>query len=112
MSSGATATHDASLYNEDLAAIPLEKRTWGTYNYASLWVAMDRTARYPAIAAAVGRLRPRTMALDGEVIVRDGKGVSRFQLLQQGKGNPEYAVFDCMAWSIGTLNFAASLRSD
>jgi len=58
--------------------------------------AMDRTARYPAIAAAVGRLRPRTMALDGEVIVRDGKGVSRFQLLQQGKGNPEYAVFDCM----------------
>jgi nucleobase:cation symporter-1, NCS1 family len=41
MSSGATATHDASLYNEDLAAIPLEKRTWGTYNYASLWVAMS-----------------------------------------------------------------------
>jgi len=58
--------------------------------------AIDRTARYPAIAAAVGRLRPRTLALDGEVIVRDGKGVSRFQLLQQGKGNPEYAVFDCL----------------
>src|ERR1700687_3695394 len=33
--------HKASLYNEDLAPIPLEKRSWGTYNYASLWVAMS-----------------------------------------------------------------------
>ena len=36
-----TSTHDASLYNDDLAPIPLAKRTWGTYNYASLWVAMS-----------------------------------------------------------------------
>jgi len=33
--------YDATLYNEDLAPIPLERRTWGTYNYASLWVAMS-----------------------------------------------------------------------
>jgi nucleobase:cation symporter-1, NCS1 family len=32
---------DTSLYNEDLAPIPLERRTWGMYNYASLWVAMS-----------------------------------------------------------------------
>jgi nucleobase:cation symporter-1, NCS1 family len=41
MSSTVAVTHDASLYNEDLAAIPLQRRTWGTYNYASLWVAMS-----------------------------------------------------------------------
>jgi NCS1 family nucleobase:cation symporter-1 len=41
MSSSVAATHDASLYNKDLAPIPLERRTWGTYNYASLWVAMS-----------------------------------------------------------------------
>jgi len=35
------ATHDPQLYNEDLAPIPLAKRTWGTYNYAALWVAMS-----------------------------------------------------------------------
>src|SRR5713101_3102392 len=34
-------TIDRSLYNPDLAPIPAEKRTWGTYNYASLWVAMS-----------------------------------------------------------------------
>src|SRR5580700_4140680 len=32
---------DASLYNPDLAPIPREKRSWNTYNYASLWVAMS-----------------------------------------------------------------------
>lgn len=32
---------DPSLYNHDLAPIPQEQRSWGTYNYASLWVAMS-----------------------------------------------------------------------
>ena len=30
-----------SLWNEDLAAVPSDERTWGTYNYVSLWVAMS-----------------------------------------------------------------------
>ena len=34
-------SHDPSLYNQDLAPIPMERRTWGMYNYASLWVAMS-----------------------------------------------------------------------
>jgi NCS1 family nucleobase:cation symporter-1 len=29
------------LWNQDLAAVPPERRTWGTYNYAALWVAMS-----------------------------------------------------------------------
>jgi len=37
----AAAGYDASLFNSDLAPIPLERRTWQTYNYASLWVAMS-----------------------------------------------------------------------
>jgi len=32
---------DRSLYNEDLAPVSPERRTWSTYNYASLWVAMS-----------------------------------------------------------------------
>jgi NCS1 family nucleobase:cation symporter-1 len=34
-------TYDPTLYNPDLAPIPQNRRTWGTYNYASLWVAMS-----------------------------------------------------------------------
>src|SRR5258705_2962314 len=29
------------LINEDLAPIPPEKRTWGTWNYAALWISMS-----------------------------------------------------------------------
>ncbi len=35
------ARYDPALYNKDLAPIPIERRTWGLYNYASLWVAMS-----------------------------------------------------------------------
>ena len=58
--------------------------------------AIDRTARYPGIASAVRKLKSQTLALDGEVVVFDSRNVSRFQLLQQGKGHPRYAVFDCL----------------
>jgi len=33
--------HDPTLYNHDLAPVPPSRRTWGIYNYASLWVAMS-----------------------------------------------------------------------
>jgi NCS1 family nucleobase:cation symporter-1 len=33
--------YDLSLYNEDLAPVPPEKRTWGTYNFAALWISMS-----------------------------------------------------------------------
>ena len=32
--------YDPSLYNEDLAPVPKEKRSWGTYDFASLWISM------------------------------------------------------------------------
>src|SRR4029079_1927676 len=30
----------SSLYNEDLAPVPVSKRNWTTYNYAALWISM------------------------------------------------------------------------
>ena len=32
---------NSSLINEDLAPIPQSKRTWGTWNYAALWISMS-----------------------------------------------------------------------
>lgn len=34
-------TTNTSLYNEDLAIVPAEKRTWGTWNFAALWISMS-----------------------------------------------------------------------
>jgi len=30
----------SSLYNEDLAPVPISRRNWTTYNYAALWISM------------------------------------------------------------------------
>jgi bifunctional non-homologous end joining protein LigD len=56
----------------------------------------ERTDRFPRIAAAIRALPPTTLVLDGEIVVFDTKGVSRFQLLQQNQGEPVYAAFDCL----------------
>jgi bifunctional non-homologous end joining protein LigD len=59
--------------------------------------AIDRTDRFSDVAAAMRKLRPSTLLLDGEVSVFDREGVSRFQLLQNlGAGKSVFAVFDCL----------------
>ena len=55
-----------------------------------------RTARFPRIAAAIAALRAQTLILDGEVVVFDNQGVSRFQLLQRDNAKAVYAIFDCL----------------
>ncbi len=32
---------DSPLINEDLAPVPVSKRSWGTWNYAALWISMS-----------------------------------------------------------------------
>ena len=59
----------------------------------------DRTDDFPDVAAAVAALPAATLVLDGEVVVFDAGGVSRFQLLQRrgaGASSPVYVVFDCL----------------
>lgn len=34
------AIEASPLYNEDLAPVPIARRTWTTYNYAALWISM------------------------------------------------------------------------
>lgn len=41
MTTQLTPPPDPSLYNADLAPVPPGRRTWGVYNYLSLWVAMS-----------------------------------------------------------------------
>ena len=36
----ASAIATSPLYNEDLAPVPIARRTWTTYNYAALWISM------------------------------------------------------------------------
>ncbi len=58
--------------------------------------AKDRTGTFSAVAKAVAKLPGRALLLDGEVVVFDRQGVSRFQLLQRLETEPKYGVFDCL----------------
>jgi bifunctional non-homologous end joining protein LigD len=60
--------------------------------------ALDLTAGFPDVASAVAALPGGDLVLDGELVVLDAKGVSRFQLLQRrGSGaRSRYAVFDLL----------------
>lgn len=65
----------------------------------------DRTNDFPDIAAAIASLPASTLALDGEVVIFDGAGISRFQLLQRrlegdAQAAPVFAVFDGL-WARG-----------
>lgn len=59
----------------------------------------DRTGDFPEIAAALAALPAPTLVLDGEVVILDAGGVSRFQLLQRravDASPPIYVAFDCL----------------
>ena len=56
----------------------------------------DRTGAFSNVAEAVAALSSETLLLDGEVVVFDERGVSRFQHLQRFNAEPRYAVFDCL----------------
>jgi bifunctional non-homologous end joining protein LigD len=57
---------------------------------------IDRTKGFPGVVDAIRALKVSTLVLDGELVVFDRKNVSRFQLLQQGRGGAVYVVFDCL----------------
>ena len=56
----------------------------------------NRTERFSGIAAAIAKLPAKTLALDGEAVAFDKRGISSFQLLQQNTASATYAVFDCL----------------
>jgi len=60
----------------------------------------DLTAGFPGVVDALRGLPDRDSVLDGELVVFDANGVSRFQLLQRRGIDPRtrtvYVVFDCL----------------
>ena len=59
---------------------------------------LDLTAGFPDVAEAVAKLPGDDLVLDGELVIFDAKGVSRFQLLQRrgSGGRAAYAAFDLL----------------
>lgn len=61
---------------------------------------LDWTRRFPTIAAAVAGLPARSALLDGEIVVLDRKGVSRFQDLQSAIRDDQEDVITYFAFDL------------
>lgn len=58
---------------------------------------IDRATDFPDIAAAIVRLPAPTLLLDGEIVIFDADGISRFQLFgADTRRKPVYVVFDLL----------------
>ncbi|HXH39401.1 MAG TPA: DNA ligase, partial [Thermoanaerobaculia bacterium] len=57
---------------------------------------LDLAPRFPAVAAALTKLKLPAAVLDGEIVVLDEHGAPRFQLLQQGDRRELLFVFDIL----------------
>src|SRR5947207_14840255 len=57
---------------------------------------LDLAPRFPAVAAALQKMKAKEVVLDGEVVALDESGAARFQLLQQGERREGIFVFDVL----------------
>src|SRR5947199_9425531 len=61
---------------------------------------LDLAPRFPAVAAALSKIKVAEVVIDGEIVVLDEHGAPRFQLLQQGDRREILIVFDIL-WLAG-----------
>ena len=104
---------DSSLTNEDLAPIPQEKRTWGTWNYAALWISMSLCIpTYMLASSLIGQGMNWWQAI---LTIFIGNTIVLLPMILNGHAGAKYGIpFPVFARaSFGTLgaNIPAMLRA-
>ncbi len=105
--------HDPSLFNDDLAPIPLERRTWGLYNYASLWVAMS--VCIPTYMLASGLIAGGMSWLEAILTILLGNLIVLIPMLLNAHAGARYGipfpVFVRASFGVKGANVPAVLRA-
>ena len=105
--------HDSSLINEDLAPVPQSKRTWGTWNYAALWISMSLCI--PTYMLASGMIKDGLSWWQAILIFFIGNTIVLIPMLLNGHAGAKYGIpFPVLARaSFGTkgANIPAMLRA-
>ncbi|RYZ22642.1 MAG: nitrate reductase [Chitinophagaceae bacterium] len=103
----------SSLYNEDLAPIPQEKRTWGTGNYAALWISMSLCI--PTYTMASSMINQGMSWWQAILTIFIGNAIVLVPMLLNGHAGAKYGIpFPVLARaSFGTrgANIPAMLRA-
>jgi NCS1 family nucleobase:cation symporter-1 len=102
-----------SLINEDLAPIPQNKRTWGTWNYAALWISMSLCI--PTYMLASGMIKEGLSWWQAILIFFLGNTIVLIPMILNGHAGAKYGIpFPVLARaSFGTkgANIPAMLRA-
>jgi NCS1 family nucleobase:cation symporter-1 len=105
--------HASSLYSEDLAPVPVEKRTWTTGNYAALWVSMSLCIpTYMLASSLIGGGMNWWQAI-GTIFL--GNAIVLIPMILNGRAGAKYGipfpVFARASFGVRGANIPAMLRA-
>src|SRR4029079_1729084 len=102
-----------SLYNEDLAPVPMSARTWGTWNYAALWISMSLCI--PTYTMASSMINQGMNLWQAVLTIFIGNAIVLVPMILNGHAGAKYGIpFPVLARaSFGTkgANIPAILRA-
>ncbi|MGV9878855.1 NCS1 family nucleobase:cation symporter-1 [Streptomyces sp. NPDC003006] len=85
-----TATADPRFTNEDLLPVPPERRTWGVYNYAALWVGMAHNI--PSWTLASGLVALGMDWKQAVLVIALANVIVLLPMLLTGHAGPKYGI--------------------
>src|SRR5215813_634211 len=108
-----TRIEASPLYNEDLAPVPIGRRTWTTYNYAALWISMAHCI--PTYMLASGLIASGMNWWQALITVGLGNTIVLIPILLNSHPGTKYGipfpVFARAAYGTIGSNLAAILRA-
>src|ERR1700748_1043886 len=108
-----TTNKDYQLYSEDLAPIPLNKRTWGTWNYAALWISMSLCI--PTYMLASSLIEGGMNWWEAILTIFIGNSIVLLPMILNGRAGAKYGIpFPVLArasFGVKGANIPAMLRA-
>src|SRR4051812_8997120 len=108
-----TEQQNSSLYNEDLAIVPKEKRTWGTWNYAALWISMSLCI--PTYMLASSLIQGGMNWWQAILTILIGNTIVLIPMILNGRAGAKYGipfpVFARSSFGVRGANIPAILRA-
>jgi nucleobase:cation symporter-1, NCS1 family len=111
--SEAAQAGDRRYTNGDLAPLPIERRTWNTYNYAALWIGMSHNI--PSYLLASGLIAIGMNWVQAVMIIALGNLIVLVPMLLNSHAGTKYGipypVFARASFGLRGANLAAILRA-
>lgn len=104
---------DESLYSEDLAPVPVAKRSWNTWNYAALWISMSLCI--PTYMLASSLIEGGMNWWEAILTIFLGNTVVLIPMILNGRAGAKYGipfpVFARASFGVRGANIPAMLRA-